>query len=362
MSTVERLLYANSPEEFFGELNGATPIEQISDLRRKYDKAALLIHPQNKTALKQLGEYFEVVFAKLESEASPPPPDLPQSSDGSKPILIAQGDLADIYRTTYPIFDTEMQVIAKTASDPSVNDLLQNEAQILSDLQDKQADHDVRYYANFLRYLPRLLDEIEDNDLQINFLEPLDDFYSLEQVHEAYPDGVEFQTAVWFFNRILEALGFIHREGIIHGAILPAHIMIHPKDHAAKIIDWTAAVVNPAENFEHISVISDAYEDCYPAEVFERQIPSPATDIYMAAKCIVYILGGNTETNEMPTNVPDYLQNFIRSCLLVSAHQRPKDAWKLRDEFAAHIKRHYGPPKYHEFKMPSQPRYNVTTL
>ena len=36
--------------------------------------------------------------------------------------------------------------------------------------------------------------------------------------------------------------GEAHINGVIHGAVLPEHLLIHPEFHGLVLIDWTCAV------------------------------------------------------------------------------------------------------------------------
>jgi len=217
------------------------------------------------------------------------------------------------------------------------------------------------FHGHFRRYLPHMLSAFtadcgDDGMLNGILLEDLTSFRSLEEVREAFPEGVDFQTAVWIFNRLLEGLGYAHSQLVIHGGLVPCNILIEPTDHAAKLIGWNGAAVDPVRTLDHVGVMHDDYEDFYPPEVSNKEPPTPATDIYMAAKSIIYILGGDVKTNRLPKRVPDYLQNFLRSCHITAQAMRPANAWELRREFDSFMRTHYGPPRYHKFEMPPRRR------
>ena len=42
----------------------------------------------------------------------------------------------------------------------------------------------------------------------------------------AYPDGVDPRDVAWMWRRLLVALGLAHRAGVVHGAVLPEHVLI----------------------------------------------------------------------------------------------------------------------------------------
>lgn len=255
------------------------------------------------------------------------------------------------YTVRMPLFDED-------------GEFIRHEARILSKLGADKPTNDP-FHGHFRRYLPTMLGTFatklgdqEGYRIEIMF-EDLESFRTLFEVREAFPDGAEFQTAVWMFNRLLEGLGYAHNQLVIHGGLVPCNILVRPSDHAAKLLGWNGSVVDPAKTFDHIGLMHDDYREFYPPEVTEKLTPTPATDIFMAAKCMVYVLGGDTKTDKMPDSVPDYLQNFLKSCLIARQSGRPNDAWVLRREFDEFMRSHYGPPKFHKFEMPPRERQDA---
>ena len=82
-----------------------------------------------------------------------------------------------------------------------------------------------------------------------------------------------------------------------------------------------------------------------------RHSASPATDLFLAARCLVYLAGGDPLTNRMPDAVPPPMRRFIRTCLLESASMRPDDAWALMEDFDGLLRAVYGPPAFHELTL-----------
>jgi len=74
-------------------------------------------------------------------------------------------------------------------------------------------------------------------------------------------------------------------------------------------------------------------------------------DIYLAAKSLVYLSGGNPLCNTIPERIPADIRRFVRGCLLESPDMRPQDAWELHDEFSRLLEEVYGPPRYHRLVM-----------
>jgi serine/threonine protein kinase len=255
-----------------------------------------------------------------------------QHQGGLSPaVLVARGDLANLYETG--------RGLVKLPRDPADNDLMEREAAALTQLQ---AQGDQRYRA----YAPRLLEIQCHQDPRsgarrhANVLERLHGFHSLAEVHRAFPDGVDPKDAAWMWRRLLVALGFAHRAGVVHGAVLPEHVMIHPADHGLTLIDWCYSV---GDHGDRIPAMVERYRAWYPPEVLERRVPGPHTDLYLATRCMTQLMGDAARP----------LITFARGCALPNPERRPRDAWLLLGELDELLERLYGPRRFRPFAMPA---------
>lgn len=363
---IETLLFQDDPEKLFGSPTSATYEERLCDLQTKYRGFSLVL-PVDPPGLQQR---LDLLYAKAQDELNELT--LPRASVDRKPAdpqqiitafpgeyslgrVLWQDPLCDMLACRRTLDGETRPCMARLACEEGCNGFIQREAFVLNRMGADQTTDDP-FHSHFRRYLPHTLGTFtadcgDEGMLNGVLLEDLTSFRNLEEVREAFPRGVEFQTAVWIFNRLLEGLGYAHSHLVIHGGIVPCNVLIEPTDHAAKIIGWNGAAVDPMRTFERISLKHDDYEDFYPMEVSDKESPTPATDIYMAAKCMVYILNGDMRTNRLPQSVPDYLRNFLRSCLIAAPAKRPDSAWELRREFDGFMRNNYGPPRYHKFEM-----------
>jgi hypothetical protein len=170
--------------------------------------------------------------------------------------------------------------------------------------------------------------------------------YTLEQVHDRHP-ALDGRHLAWIFNRLLTVLGFCHRQGYVHGAILPCHVLIDPADHGLRLSGWGASVATG----QRIDRLVEDYREWYPPEVAAKRPVSAATDLFLATRCMIYLAGGDPVRDRMPEAVPAPMQRFFQTCLLTGAAMRPDDAWKLMDEFQDLLRRLYGPPRFHHLSM-----------
>jgi len=283
---------------------------------------------------------------------------------------LASGDICDVYNCVVFNGTNEYPVVFKVVKQSADNDLVENEAKILGRLYPPTAKDE-----KFYRFLPRVLDSfLVPSQRRVNILPWFNEHRSLAEVLEAFPDGIDFRDMVWMFNRILHGIGFAHTNRIVHGALIPPHVLIHPTDHGAKIIDWSYAVdITPKKakakkgptlydyltddtflSNPHVKAISAPYKDFYAPEILAKETPTAATDIYMAAKCAVALVGGNVSTNQMPDSVPKLVRDFLKTCLWSVPSKRPQDAWDAHEEFDGVLKRAIGKRKYRPFPMPER--------
>jgi hypothetical protein len=203
--------------------------------------------------------------------------------------------------------------------------------------------------TTYRKYLPALVESFMATDRPVrwvNVFRCVPGFYTLEQVHEQHP-ALDGRHLAWIFKRLLTVLGFSHRQKIIHGAVLPDHALIHAANHGLQLAGWGRSVAVG----QRLRSIPARYREWYPAEVQRRQPASPATDLFLAARCVVYLAGGDPLTNRMPETVPLPMRRFLGTCLLESPRMRPDDAWALQEDFDDLLHALYGPPTFHELTL-----------
>lgn len=343
------------------------------EIKSAYRALAKKFHPDTNPGDKKAEEKFKEISAAYEvlgdpkkratydktGTTAPTPRPIITTKTGRYAIqeLEFTGEVADIYSA---IDATGTTVAFKIARSPLDTDLLENETKTLKALYMEDAGSR-RSPEKYRLYLPKPIGSIKVDDgskRQANILEWLPKYHSLEKVRAAHPK-LQMEHGVWMFNRMLEILGYVHKQHYVHGAILPAHVLVYAgteeKDilnHGARLVGWSYS----AKMGTPLKAMSPAYADFYPPEVFNKKPATQATDIYMAAKTIIHTLGGvvhGTRVDEYPAHIPDYFLTFLRGCTFKTQGSRPQDAWDLHRELKEHMRRHYGPKKYIPFHMPS---------
>jgi serine/threonine protein kinase len=363
---------AHSPEEIFGTLVG-TRAERIDAARKVFRQIAKTAHPdlyqgtvdfdRANAIFKKLAHLWELAQARIENGTY----GTTQETNTFTPFSIrtpkcqyhiekflTQGDLCNLYLGISSRMDKQKRYLLKFPVKPEDNDLVLNEARILAHLKKgteyEKLHHFVSQLVDSFSYQERTSGIIR----QVNVLSYQKGWYSLKEVREAYPHGIDARDVAWIWRRLLVALGLAHANHVIHGAVLPTHVLISPDQHGVMLIDWSYAVLQPATTGEYISAISSTYREWYPEEVFAKEEPTPGLDISMAALCMVYLLNGNPHKRTLPGALPWQLQNYLKGCMLPRPQQRPQEVSILLDDFDALIERLWGPRRFHQFVMPER--------
>ena len=293
-----------------------------SDPARQYRRLARLTHPDTHPGDRRAAAAFAKLAAFWHRSSRP--------ATSGPDWLFATGDLANLYE--------HERGLLKIARDPADNDLIDREAKALVSLR---THGDKRYLA----YVPVLVeshirkDPVSGKNRHANVIGKLEGFFTLAQVKAAYPDGLDPRDAAWMWRRLLVAVGLAGQAGLVHAAVLPEHVLIHPGEHGLVLVDWCYSAAAPAGR---AVAVPGKYAGWYPAEVLDRQPIGPDLDIYLATKCLTDLIGDG---------MPPQLAAFARGCTLPNPRRRPHDAWRLLGELDEVFAGLYGPRKFRPFTM-----------
>ena len=344
---VRQFKNAKRPEEIFGECEAIS----LTELKGKYRAIAAEVHPDKNRLQPILAAKAFRLLQELYAEAK-----LKVKEGRYGQELVIQmvgytgyneplsGDITDLY----PAFDDQYRnrVMLKVSRWHTTNDLLEMERQRLTFLERQLAFDPLR------PHFPTLIDSLivagqRGVELPVNVLKFEEKTASLREVMARFPNGIDPADMAWMFNRLLAALGKTHDLGLVHGAVLPEHLLIRPHDHNGILIDWCYSV----EDGDYVKAISPANAHFYPPEVLAKAPAGPATDLYMAALTMLALLGGDVYQRQCPPSTPRPIVALLESCLLPAPHRRVQDAWELFDQFNEILGRLYGPPIFREFEM-----------
>lgn len=305
-------------------------IDKDTDPDKWYKRLARICHPdvvpshykrRAEDAFKKLGQ----LYADFSGKTTPPQTIIAGYVVGAS---FFKGDICDLYKAES---DNEPNAIVKICRSPNDNDLMDREKEALQKIWKAEPD-------NFRKYLPVLHGTSKASGRRTNIFHEESGFYSLQAISDLFSRNIDFRHIIWMVNRVLSALGFIHRNGLIHGAVLANHMMFHPEEHGLKLVDWCYSCFAG----QSIPAIVRDYSSLYPPEVRQKKPAGPWTDIYMLMKTV----------NRVTGNVPKRFRNLIEWCVTESPASRPDDAWNLQDRWINLAKEEYGAPRYMKLEIP----------
>jgi hypothetical protein len=277
-------------------------------------------------------------------EAELPDPDLPRLWLGGRRYVIdgrlARGDSCDLYLGRWD-HRLKERVVLKVLRDDEDRELFDNGWAVLSTLQ--AATH--QGCDHFTRLLPQPIAHGEAR-LGVNGAEGRSRasvfrympgfIHNFLDVRAVYPSGIDPAASIWLWKRIAELLTWVHSTGWIHGAILPAHLLVHARDHGVCLVGWSRSVRSGAP----LPAFSPSDQDLYPKDVWRGGGATTRTDLTMSARCIERLLSG--------ARAPRPLEALLRRCIGGDL----SDAATLLGEIQQVGTELYGPPRYVPFAMP----------
>jgi serine/threonine protein kinase len=142
--------------------------------------------------------------------------------------------------------------------------------------------------------------------------------------HSGYPGNVEnAEHVAWIIERILNALRYIHYQGVVHGDLKPHNIIIEPDKHMASLVDFGLAKIKPKAKSGN-----KGYTEFFSApEILDRKTIVPESDFYSLGMTMIYALSGDAEhlmRKEVPSDIPDPMKSFIRKLIVRNPMSRPQ--------------------------------------
>jgi serine/threonine protein kinase len=342
LSYIEQVESAKTPADLFSDAEKA---------RSTYRRLARVLHPDTNGGDPRAVD----AFAKLsdfwaQHNGSAPTPRVagaPKTSgivyqtkrrDYTVGDLIARGDISNVYAVTSPSDDPASTrihtAVLKMPRQPKNSDLVENEIRVLKELKDKVPE---RYHM----YHSKTVDSFAHKDPTTGktrrsiILKDLPGFVSLREVIDAYPLGISGRHVAWIARRLWIAMDTAHEAGIIHGAVLPEHIMIHPTDHGLVLVDWSYARAKG----EKLKAAVPFYRNLgWYGSSIDRPLDH-RLDVRQAAYTLETLLG---------TQDARPFRAFFNGCRVASA----PTAGTLYQEFEELLTNVYGERKYVPLTMP----------
>lgn len=260
--------------------------------------------------------------------------------------LIAYGELSDVYLARRARWPTE-RVLLKVLRDSRFASFFEQEWRVLEQLQASTAQGAESFTLRLPQPVARgLLTHGPFTGRPVMALRWISGFvHTFEAVREQWSSGVEPSVAVWMWRRILESLSFIHRSGLVHGAVLPPHLLVQHRDHGVRLVGFACA--GPEGSL--LRAVPSRFLSFYPEELLRTRRLTRAADLEMSARCIAAVLGGDPTRGTVPATVPGALAALVRQ---VAQGAGGGEAWTLRERVGEVSRAALGPPSFHPLEMP----------
>jgi len=172
--------------------------------------------------------------------------------------------------------------------------------------------------------LPTFRDYFQADDgsyiLAMSFIEGKTLEQSVKKHKAIHPEDV-----CWLTQRTLNALYYLHSEGIIHGDVKPNNIIVQPPIHNAVLVDYGLSSLRPKASSAAVG-----YTAIFAApEILDGKPPIPESDLYSLGLTMTYALGGDPATKQIPDHVPAKLKEFYHHLMRYNPLDRPK--WEEQD-------------------------------
>ena len=350
----------------FGSLPSGNVREKRGALRKQFAYLINLVHPDHvpPTLAKKAGEVVQrltELHAAAKAAVDAGKYDAPFAAGaGAKtfsPEVILQSPLAVYRLRAEPLKEgdfsvlyqghavgTSEEVIIKIAAVPEYNTWLEAELRALKRFSSAGAGTPLQKIG---RFIPQVLDTFlvsDENNRRVRaiVLPHLEGYVSVTDIVEAFPGGLDPRDAAWISRRLIAQVLAAQAANMVHGAIVPDHLLVSLHSHDPLHIGWAHALDDPKTTGNRITRVIDRYRDWYPEEVFRKEVPDFRTDLYMAGKTMIKLLGGDTKRNTFPLSVPDQLKRIILRCVETSPARRPSNGMQFLDELTSVVRNLWG--------------------
>jgi len=155
--------------------------------------------------------------------------------------------------------------------------------------------------------------------------------FEIDEVHSTLTSfgKLDGRHVGWIGNRLWMVLGWVHKNKLVNGAVVPDHILLHKKSHGITLLGW----IHSGNIGDKIQVVPKAWLGSYPAWAKKDKKLTPRLDIYMAAEILL---------NTLKEDAPRQIRTFLHGVQNIS----DISAWEIGDAWAEMLRRVYGQPKW----------------
>ena len=185
----------------------------------------------------------------------------------------------------------------------------------------------------------KIYDSFEENNTAYYVMDYIEGENLSQKVRRKGP--LPTREAVVYFNKIGEALAYIHSNRMTHFDVKPANIIISKKDSNPVLIDFGFSKQFDKNNEATSTLLPGVSQGFSPIEMYSANLIdsfSPQTDVYSLGAILLYLLTGKippsaSEIASKGLNIPSYVNsqcsNTIKRAMEVRHEVRERNIKKL---------------------------------
>ncbi len=248
--------------------------------------------------------------------------------------LVFKGTVGNLYACR---FERQMKMkdgLLKISRSPRDNDLIVAEAKSLKKIY--QSDNKARVFFPRFEEAFKHRDKTTNIDRQALVVRCLPGFISLSEALACHHGGFDVRDLAWVWRRALIALELLSELGIVHGSVVPEHILIEPCQHGVMLVGMTTSV----ESGGVVKFLGTTERSIIAPEILVKEPVDTTTDIYMLCA---------TMRAMMENAVPQQFKSFVKGVCFERQKVRPQSPLKLLNELDELLERMYGPRRFRVF-------------
>lgn len=223
---------------------------------------------------------------------------------------IAEGGFGKTYKGEHILLGTPVCIKHASSVSPQDEELMKEEARAVWDL---------RHWA-----IPAIREIIKLDDGSLAIVQSYVPGPTLGAL-VVKNGALDPEHVCWITERVLNALKYLHVHGVVHGDVKPDNIIIQPDTHQVVLVDYGLSLVRPRAD-----TVNKGYTPLYASPEQERGMPLlPESDLFSLGITMVYALGGNVPSRQVPDSTPDALCAFIKKLITYNVLNRPN--WAKED-------------------------------
>jgi len=205
--------------------------------------------------------------------------------------------------------NVEKPFVLKVATHATLNGLLDREAYLLTRMREHALSLEEKFsklypgkYLNYQLAFPHIIESFVVADqggrrvlvMEIEVVKELETLVPLSMIRKRDRVRIDLKTAAWIMGKSLKILGFAHDYGVSLGTISGDDIVIDREEHSVIFFDWSQA-----------TRVSGG------GELLKENVHQ---ELYVLAREIVLVLGGNPATLTIPESADDpsgQFQKFV---------------------------------------------------